>query len=190
MHFKKHLLVFSGILSPVAFWTTLFLCALRFDNYSHLSNLVSELGAAGSVTRGLFAFGLLLTSVLSLIFVIGLIRECKKMRISTIPVLIILVFTISAAGGAIFPMPYRLHGIFGTSSIGLLLSPVLAGILWRNVNSLKGLMVFSILSLLVMLLGFFIFSPDVLPEYIGLKQRFFHIGWSIWFIYLSLTNLA
>ena len=27
--------------------------------------------------------------------------------------------------------------------------------------------------------------PDVLAEYIGLKQRFFHLGESVWFGYLS-----
>jgi len=36
-----------------------------------------------------------------------------------------------------------------------------------------------------MTLGFLAFMPDVLSNYPGLKQRFFHIGWSLWFFYLS-----
>jgi hypothetical protein len=36
-----------------------------------------------------------------------------------------------------------------------------------------------------MSLGFLAFWPDILSNYLGLKQRFFHIGWSVWFIYLS-----
>jgi len=34
-------------------------------------------------------------------------------------------------------------------------------------------------------LGFLAYFPDLLPQYPGLKQRFFHVGWSVWFIYLS-----
>lgn len=36
-----------------------------------------------------------------------------------------------------------------------------------------------------MALGFLAFMPDVLNNYPGLKQQFFHIGWSLWFFYLS-----
>ena len=42
-----------------------------------------------------------------------------------------------------------------------------------------------------MSLGFLAFMPQILGDYTGLKQRIFHIGWSIWFLYLSyaFTNL-
>lgn len=187
MNSNKGILFLSGLFAPVVFWVTLALCGSMYDNYSLLRNLVSELGAAGTETSALFAFGLILCSALSLIFVIGLIRECKKLRISTFPVIIILTFTFSIAGAAVFPMPHRLHGILGSPSVALFLSPILAGILWRRESSLKGLLSISMFSLLVMLLGLLVFFPNVLNEYVGLKQRFFHSGWSIWFVYLSVT---
>ncbi len=40
-----------------------------------------------------------------------------------------------------------------------------------------------------MLLGFLTLTPNIMDNYFGLKQRFFHIGWSLWFIYLSLKFL-
>jgi len=43
----------------------------------------------------------------------------------------------------------------------------------------------TLLSFFIMTLGFLAFMPDVLSNYPGLKQRFFHIGWSLWFFYLS-----
>ena len=55
---------------------------------------------------------------------------------------------------------------------------------WRK-KGLRHIVTMSIVSLLVMALGFLAFMPDFLAEYMGLKQRFFHVGWSIWFVYLS-----
>jgi hypothetical protein len=43
----------------------------------------------------------------------------------------------------------------------------------------------SIASLLVMSLGLLAFLPDIMSDYMGLKQRLFHVGWSVWFGYLS-----
>ena len=45
----------------------------------------------------------------------------------------------------------------------------------------------SLFSLFVMSLGFLAFIPDILVGEAGLKQRLFHMGWSIWFVYLSYT---
>jgi hypothetical protein len=36
-----------------------------------------------------------------------------------------------------------------------------------------------------MILGFSAFFPDIMGNYPGVKQRFFHIGWTLWFICLS-----
>jgi hypothetical protein len=41
-----------------------------------------------------------------------------------------------------------------------------------------------------MLAGLLTLLPNVLENYFGLKQRFFHVGWSLWFGYLSLKFLG
>lgn len=183
----NHFLVSAGYFVPLVFWSTLALCGSRYDNYNHLSNMVSELGAAGSKTRVLFAVGLLLSSALSVVFVVGLVQELRELQMSIIPVLFILTFSFSIAGAAIFPLPHRLHGLLGSPSIALSLSPGLASILWRQETSLIGIFPISMVSMLTMLLGLLVFFPHLLSKYVGLKQRFFHIGWSFWFVYLCIV---
>jgi hypothetical protein len=146
--------------------------------------MVSELGTMGTSSQYVFMAGLLICSALSMLFVFELVSACRESGLNVSPVLLILTYSLSIAGAALFPLPLRLHGILGSPSILLVLSPLLGLILWRK-NGPRHIVSMSILSFVVMLLGFLAFMPDVLAEYTGLKQRFFHIGWSIWFVYLS-----
>ena len=184
----KHLL-YPGIIIPFAFWLTLFISGFISGDYNHLTRMVSELGASGTSSQFIFASGLILCSILSLFFVLGLYKTCRVFNLSTIPVILILTYSVSIAGAAIFPLPLRLHEIMGMPSILLIFSPLLSLLLWKG----KGLSAMNkkiaILSFLIMILGFSVYLPDLLGNYIGLKQRFFHIGWSVWFIYLSYSFL-
>jgi hypothetical membrane protein len=180
----KYMLALGSVI-PVMFWGTLTVCGYVMGDYNQLTRLVSELGAIGTRTQYMFTAGLLACAVLSVLFVIGLYGECKKREISTIPALIILSFSLSIGGAAIFPLPLWMHLIMGMPSVLLFLSPLAALILWRGEKQPAGLRVWAIVSLAVMLLGFLAFMPDVLGAYPGLKQRFFHLGWSLWFIGLS-----
>ncbi len=182
----KYLLYFGNSI-PVVFFVTTLVCGFIMGDYNHLSGMISELGAIGTPSQLMFSAGLLLCSVLSLFFVIGLYRTCKSTGINVIPVLIILFFSISIAGAAIFPLPLRLHLIMGMPSILLILSPLMSLILWSEIKQLSNIKLMSIFSLFVMSLGFLVFFPDLLSNYPGLKQRFFHVGWSIWFCYLSFS---
>ena len=187
---KTRQLLALGSVIPVIFWGTLVVCGYAMGNYSHLTRLVSELGAMGTRTQYMFTAGLLACAILSVLFVVGLCQECKKMGISTIPALIILSFSLSIGGAAIFPLPLRMHLIMGMPSILLFLSPFAAMILWRKEKLPAGLRVWAIASLAIMLLGFMAFMPDVLGAWPGLKQRFFHLGWTLWFIGLGRVFLC
>jgi hypothetical protein len=127
----KHLLALGSVI-PVIFWGTLTVCGYVMGDYNHLTRLVSELGAMGTRTQYMFTAGLLACAVLSVLFVIGLCQACKKMNISMIPALIILSFSLSIGGAAIFPLPLRMHLIMGMPSVLLLLSPLAALIFWRG----------------------------------------------------------
>jgi len=181
---KKYLLALGSVI-PVIFWGTLTVCGVVMGDYNHLTRLVSELGAIGTRTQHMFMAGLLACAVLSVLFVIGLCQACKKMEISMIPALIILTFSFSIGGAAIFPLPLRLHLWAGMPSIVLFLSPLSALVLWWREKMPAGLRAWAIVSLALILLGFMAFMPDVLGAYPGLKQRIFHLAWSIWFIGLS-----
>jgi len=177
-------LLYLGSLIPIVFFGTTFIAGFMQGNYNHLSRMVSELGTIGTSSQYVFMAGLLACSALSVLFVVGLYRVCKAANLNVLPVILILAYSASIAGAALFPLPLRLHGILGSPSILLILSPVLSLILWRKKGP-RHIVSMSVVSFLVMSLGFLAFMPDVLAEYVGLKQRFFHVGWSVWFGYLS-----
>ena len=180
---NKHL-IYSGFIIPILFWATTLLSGFIMDDYSHTSRLVSELGAIGTETQYIFTIGLVLSSIFSVLFIIGLYKICKKIGLNIIPILIISTFSFSIFGAALFPLPLRLHGILGIPSVLLFLSPLSSLILWEK-EKISNIKQISIIVLLLMSLGFLAFMPNVLSDYSGLKQRAFHIGWTFWFIYLS-----
>jgi len=181
---KNKNLVYLGFAIPLTFWSTTIICGLMTKNYNHLNNLVSELGAIGTKTQYIFTTGLVLSSILSVLFIIGLYKTAKQIGLRTIPILFILTFSFSIFGAAIFPLPLNLHGILGSPSMLLPISPLLALILWKA-DKIQDIKIASGIILFIMILGFLTLTPIILDNYFGLKQRFFHIGWSLWFIYLS-----
>lgn len=181
-------LIYLGIISPIVFWLTTLICGLMIDDYNHLSNLVSELGALNSKPQYLFTIGLVLCSILNVLFVIGLYRVSRSKNISVIPVIVLLFFSF-LAGPAIFPMPLRLHGLVGIPFPLMMLSPLLALILWRKYENIMKIRLGAAIGLIIMLLGFLIFIPDILTENFGLKQRFLYMGWTIWSAYLAYRYL-
>jgi hypothetical membrane protein len=181
---KNKSLAYLGIIIPLIFWGTTIICGLMTENYSHLTNLVSELGEIGTKTQYIFTIGLVLCSILSVLFIIGLYKTAKEIGLKTLPIILILIYSFSIFGAAVFPLPLNLHGILGSPSMLLPLSPLLALILWKK-DKIPNIKIASGIILFIMLLGFLTLIPNILDNYFGLKQRFFHIGWSMWFIYLS-----
>ena len=185
---KEKNLISLGIISPLVFWLTTLICGLMIDDYNHMSNLLSELGALNSKTQYIFTIGLVLCSILNVLFVIGLYRVSRDTNISVIPVVVLLFFSF-LAGPAIFPMPLRLHGIAGIPFPLMMLSPLLALILWRKYENLMKIRPGAAIGLIIMLLGFLIFIPNILTENFELKQRFLYLGWTIWSAYLAYRYL-
>ena len=175
---EKHLLYF-GIISPIVFWLTTFLCGGILDNYSHLSNLVSELGAQGSRTQYLFTIGLVISSILNGFFVYSLWKRCKQMNASIVPLILMFCYSF-LAGPGIVPMPSPFHGIVGLPFPLIMFAPLFALILWRSKVSNTSLKICAVISLVIMFMGFLIYFPEIIPEYFGLKQRFLYLGWTIW----------
>jgi hypothetical protein len=144
----------------------------------------SELGEIGTKTQHLFTIGLVLSSIFSIFFNIGLFRICKIIGLNIIPVLILWTFSFSILCAGLFSYPHWLHGLLGSPSIILFLSPMTALIFWKT-NMISNIKIISLLTLLIMSLGFLIFSPNILTDYFGIKQRFFHLGWTVWFLCLT-----
>lgn len=181
---KTKSFLYLGFFVPIIFWATTIVCGLMIEDYNHFTWLVSELGALGTKSQYLFTTGLVLSAFLNVIFIIGLWKYSKKQRLNIIPILFLSLYSF-IAGPAIFPMPLRLHGIVGLPFPFLILSPVLAIIVWRKKEHLLKIRTLAIISFLIMMLGFLIFIPNVLNEYFGLKQRFLYAGWTVWSVFLS-----
>lgn len=154
--------------------------------YNHATRMVSELGEIGTKTQYIFTIGLVLTSIVSIFFNIGLYKTCKKFGLNVIPILILWVFSFSIFGAGLFPFPLRLHGLLGSPSIILFLSPLAALIFWKT-DIISNIKVVSFLIFIFMSLGFLVFMPNILTDYFGIKQRLFHLGLTVWF--LSLTAI-
>jgi hypothetical protein len=173
-----------GIVIPIVFLATTLICGFIQGDYNHLTRMVSELGALGTESQVVFSAGLLICAGLSLPFILGLCRACRTIGISLVPVLILLSFTVSISGVALFPLPLRLHLIMGLPSILLILSPLSSLWFWTKPDLLR-IRTAAVISFVVMSLGFLVYFPNVLGGVHGLKQRVFHLGWAIWFIFLS-----
>lgn len=178
-------LLYLGFIIPPVFWVTIFICGLMTENYNHLINMVSELGTIGTKTQYIFTAGLVLVAILSVLFIAGLYKTAKKTELNVIPILLMFTFSFSVFGAGIFPLPLNLHGILGSPSMLLPLSPLLAMFLWRE-DKIAKIKIATGIIFVIMLLGFLTSAQNILDNYFGLKQRFFHTGWSLWFVYLSL----
>lgn len=185
---RDKIFVSLGFIIPIVLWATIIPCGLATENYSWLVNTVSELGAVGTKTQAVFTAGLVTCSILSILFVAGLYRTAKKAGLIPLPVLLILTFSFAIFGAAVFPLPLELHGVLGSPAMLLPLSPLLAILLWKK-ETIPHVRIGAGIILALMLLGFLTLTPEILPGYFGLKQRFFHIGWSCWFTWLSLKFL-
>ena len=174
---------------PLVFWSTIFIGGIMTQGYSHLKNYVSELGMRGTTTQYLFTAGLVLGGILTILFVVGLIKTSKSKGINTIPLYLLFFWGVSMAGAGLFPGPSDLHSISGLIGFPILLSPILALILWRK-TSIPKLKLFGFITLFFFALSFLGMIPETLENYPGLLAMFAHSAWSIWFIYLSFSFLS
>ena len=188
---KNYSPLYLGYVIPFVFWITTIICGALNPHYDHAEKMVSELGEQGTDTQYIFTFGLVLCSILSILFIIALYRKAKQFHLHTVPIFLLFCFSFSIAGAGLFPYPTKLHTQLGMPSVFLFMSPLSVLILWRN--SFKKSRMPAFVSFLIMSAGFMIYIPHFLEYYFGLKQRFFHLGWTIWFCclsYLFLKNLA
>lgn len=183
-HVSKRFGLILGYVNPVLFWLTTGLCGLLLEDYHHLSNLVSELGALGTPTQHLFTVGLLLCALLNLFWVAALLRVVRAQKLSPWPALSMLFFSF-LAGPALFPMPLRAHGLSGLPFPFFMVSPLLALVLWRQSPVWSRLHYAAFAGMAFFALAFLIFFPDILSSHFGLKQRFLYVGWTVWSVGLT-----
>lgn len=186
----KRILLVTGAIIPVVFWTSTFIGGLLHGNYNHLRDTISQLGAIGTRSETFMTISTWLCVALSICFFTGLFISITSLRTSRIPLIGVVGFAIMFGWAAVFHSGNPLHSRGGASLILLLLAPLLTALLWKGerFRTIKKMSLISF-GLMLMILLRAIPSASLQENYTGLIQRFVHLGWSVWFISLSLKFL-
>ncbi len=181
-------LSYLGLLIPLTFWPTLLIVAHLTPNYHSLIHLVSQLVIINHQAGFIFNIGLIITGFFSLTFSLILLSLYHRSKISIWPITLIILHGLSLIGVGYYPLPHPAHQWWGSISLFIIFSPIMGIIIWSQ-SQHKYLRLFFFISISLMIFGFSLYIPNFLANYPGLKQRVFHLGWSIWYIYLSLPKL-
>ena len=126
-----------------------------------------------------------LIAFLSLFFMVGLYKACKEAGCNALPALTVFAFAVMFFFTGMFPMGDPLHSATGPIFFLLQLGVLLVIILWRG-HQFKTIRVLSLISFILMCGIFLRFIPALQNTYPGLVQRLAHLGWSVWFVSLSI----
>lgn len=188
IYLKRHslpvkLFLRLGLIIPLLFWITTLIGGKIHGNYIHYINVISELGSISSKSEIFVSSAFVFLAILCFLFSIGFYSVSKKLGISVIPAILSFSMPITFLWAAIFPLKNEFHSLTGPLPLLVILAALLASILWRKHKNLR---ILSMISFIIMLLIFFRFIRPFGFDYEGLVQRFFYLGWSVWFISISL----
>lgn len=181
-----------GRFIAIAFLLGTLVFGFALDNYSFVSQTLSEIGSMNSPFRFQFEVFKILIASLILILSVLVLKYTRRNNLSMIPGILLLCFGLSDLGVALFPTPHPLHNVFGLSMTLGYLSPLFFALLWPNKASGHFKRV-SLVFFLLILIGIFLnlspaFKPDLYPlNYYGLVQRFLVFTMFIYMAYLGKT---
>jgi hypothetical membrane protein len=170
------------------------LLPLFAPGYDSASQPISQLGQLGAPLRIPFAAVLIVTAILQLLFSFELRSRAKAAGASQAAFYLIVVASLCAIGGAIFPTPLPLHKLFGWGIVIGYFAPFALAIGWRRFPGTRlvigASVLFGTISLTATVLAFSPLYSAALGEAIqpvyGLVQRAIHFGWYGW---LAATGL-
>ena len=183
-----------GWITAIAFILGTFVLGSQLNDYSPISQTISEIGEKGSplyIQWQLFSIGI---GCLLILFAIGIISFAKKMNLSTVPGIFILFYGLSQFTIGVFPSPHPLHNVFGLSMTVGYFSPLIFALLWKNQLGLAFKTV-SLIAFILIILGIFLnltpaFAPSLYPiEYYGIAQRFLLFTFYIYCAFISINTI-
>ncbi|MEM6692371.1 MAG: DUF998 domain-containing protein [Planctomycetota bacterium] len=187
---STNLLLWFGIVAPVVFWLITLLGGRIRGDYDHFANIVSQLGEVGSGAAVFTSVSLLILSGLCILFSIGFYRKSKSLQISTLPSLLTLGMPFMTAWAAVFPLRNELHGLADPLAlIGMNFGALLTFIAFRKQENLATIGKWSLAGFVFMMLTLVLLPMGLPQEYDGLVQRTWYVGWTIWFVALSIGLL-
>lgn len=190
---KNNTLIGLPILAALWFLITVVLGGIAYENYNHMSQFISELGATGTSTGAIINYiGFIPTQLIILLFIIICAHKLPRSSLNTVGLLLLCVYTFSLTIAAIFPCDYECrpqtpstsHMIHIASAVPAYLSAAIAIIIlskglekWAPSKAFEKLgYAISILILICF------FSLDDSSQYVGLIQRTLEATIFLWFI--------
>lgn len=179
--------LYLGALGGLIFVTMTLILGTLLNDYSSVSQTVSEIGRIGSLFQEYYSV------MLSFIFSCFLYRFANGNSLSKAPVYCIAIFALLDGAFVVFPAPEKLHNVVGLLHIVGYVAPFLVARSWkqyfvhrqlRNYSSVAsttiGVMLFLNLSPMI--------APELYPlEFYGIVQRGLLYTYYLWLTWLSIT---
>lgn len=150
-------LLMAGIAVPILYFANLLVNSLLYPGYSHVTQYVSELGAADAPYAPLFNSVIVLLGVLGVAAGFGVYFAVRRLGgigvLAALSGLLVSFWGIGTVLAGVFPMPDDRHGGYGLA-FGYQLAPLILALAIWNVENLRGLRNFLIVIFLAM--SFFI----------------------------------
>ncbi len=183
-----------GWITAAIFILGTFILGSLLEDYSPISQTVSEIGQNGSpLYLPWQAFSISVGGLL-ILFSMGIISFSKKNNLSIVPGIFMLAMGLSQFCIGMFPSPHPLHNVFGLSMTIGYFSPLVFALAWKNKLGPRFKQL-SILAFILIILGIFLnltpaFAPTLYPlEYYGIVQRFLLFTFYMYTAYVSVSIL-
>ena len=139
------LLLLAGVAVPILYFGNLLINSLLYPGYSHVTQYVSELGAAEAPYAALFNGVIIVLGVVGVAAGLGFFFAVRRLGgnpvLAALAGLFISLWGVGTLLAGVFPMPDERHGGFGLAFAYQLSPLVLALALWKR-RSLRGLCIF------------------------------------------------
>jgi glucans biosynthesis protein C len=168
------LLLMAGIAVPIVYFSNLLINSMLYPGYSHVTQYVSELGAADAPYRALFNTVIVVLGALGVAAGFGIFFAVRRLGgnrvLAALAGLLTSLWGIGTVLAGVFPMPDERHGGYGLA-FGFQFAPLLLALaLWR----LRNLRIFLLVVFMVMNVFFAIMMGVgglVTRANVGLWQR-------------------
>jgi hypothetical membrane protein len=177
-------LLAMGTVSALLFWIGGTIAGFIHGNYSFISDTVSELGAYHARSHTFMTVVMYLSGITGILFSVGAVMACRQIGINIIPAMTTISIPFTTLWAAIFPMETPQHAMTGPVVFIIYIGVIISLFVWRG-DRLKTLWIWSLISLVLLLVIFLRFTP-VFPGHEGILQRSAHLGWSVWFIAINI----
>jgi hypothetical protein len=185
----------SGWVASTTFITGSLILGGLLQDYSSVSQTVSEIGKIGSPFYLPWQIFSVAVGLLIILFGIGILTFAKQNKLSILPGIFMFSYGVSQAGVGIFPSPLSLHNVFGLSMTLGYFSPLVFALSWGSKLG-KSFGYISYLAFVLIILGIIlnltpVFAPTLYSlEYYGIVQRFLLFTFYLYVAYVSFRTAS